>query len=207
VPKFSVDGGFTSRPIVVRYGDRRLCPAVDGVIGNVLPDCSPPRPTLTRVALPMSAIMDPACVLILDGRLDSLGCAQGRWGSCNFELCVEFTGEPGERVSNVVMVLGVNCEFLAEFSSSKGLRAGSSGTSSCSRRTSDGPNELAAKGDRMEGREVSDDPWLVVLLGVDGLDDPEALIISALTDPITCRTIPPCVGVTITGASLRNSLE
>jgi hypothetical protein len=30
VPKFSVDGGFTSRPIVVWYRDHRLCPAVDG---------------------------------------------------------------------------------------------------------------------------------------------------------------------------------
>jgi hypothetical protein len=107
----------------------------------------------------------------------------------------------------VVTVLGVNCEFLAEFSSSKGLRAGNSGSSSRSRRTSDGPNELAAKGDRIEGRDVSDDPVLLGLLGVDGREDTEALIISALTDPITCRTTPPCVGVTITGASLRNSLE
>ena len=79
------------------------------------------------------------------------------------------------------------------FSSSKGLPSGSS---SCSRRTSDGPSELAVKRERTEKREANE-------VGVDG---PDVLTISALTDPITCRTTPPCVGVTITGALSSNSL-
>ena len=83
--------------------------------------------------------------------------------------------------------------FSEAFSSSKGLPSGSS---SCSRRTSDGPNEWAFKIERTENREANE-------VGVDG---PDVLTISALTDPITCRTTPPCVGVTITAASLSNSL-
>src|SRR5882762_5162990 len=102
------------------------------------------------------------------------------------------------------MELGVASGLLGELLSSKGLRTGSSGSSSCSRSTSDGPNELAANGERIEGRDASEGPRLVALVGVEG---PEALTISALTDPITCRTTPPCVGVMMTGASLRNSLE
>lgn len=71
--------GVTSLPIVVLNGERGKLP-VWGVAS----------PTLTRVALPMSAI-DPAWVLMLEGRL-SLERAHGKVGlsatqSDSMEVC------------------------------------------------------------------------------------------------------------------------
>lgn len=134
------------------------------------------------------AIRDPAWLLILDGRLGWLDCAQGRDDSASSDVYAALAGDnvmPGVK-PNVVTELGEFALWLPLLSSN-GLRVGSSGTSSCSERTSEGPNDVAAKGERMEGRDLREGPKLLV---GDAIPDEEALTISALTEPMTCRTTP-----------------
>lgn len=77
--------------------------------------------------------------------------------------------EPGDRI-------------LAPFESSKGLELGKAGSSSCSERTSEGPNDVEASGERIDGRDLREGDRLLV---GDDIPEDEALTISAFTDPMT----------------------
>lgn len=170
--------------------------AVIGDVAAWFPPLRPLRPTFTRLALPMS-MMDPACVLMLDGRLGSLDLDHGSFGSTAHSESVEC---PNVAADGDGETLEKECPS-AECSSLKGLLLReSSCPSSTSLTTSAGPNEVDAKG------ELAGSRGTFVLEGDRFSFDPLALITSALTTPKTCRTAP-LVGVMIMGASLRKSLE
>jgi len=133
-----VSDGDIRRPIVVL--NCGLGPVVDAVPGVI-------NPTFTRVALEMS-ITEPACVLILDGRLSSVDLAHGRVGPCGVQL----EREDSRPVCVVDAVGGGDNEYWAlveECLSSKGFAPS---FSSLSASTSLGPKEVAASGDLLGPR-------------------------------------------------------
>jgi hypothetical protein len=158
---------------VVLNGERGKLPAVMGVAS----------PTFTRVALPMST-MDPAWVLMLEGRLSPPERVQGRLG-------------PSASQSEAMEVWPPECPKVVTEAAGEEVASwkGSEGCSSSSLTTSAGPNDLDARGDVTEGRDIGRGP------SAETGDNEPALITSALTT----RTLP-LTGVIIMGASLRKSL-
>jgi len=176
--------------MVVRYGVR--IPELAAVPGVA-------RPTLTRVALAMSIMTEPACVLILSGLSLLPDFDQGSIGPSGTQF--ELTDPRSWRdVCMVVAVGGGEMAYSAcveECLSSNG----SPEFSSDSRRMSLGPKDVAARGDLAAvflvyvggGRSELEDP---------ACSDP-ALITSGFATPNNWR-MGPLVGVMIMGASAKS---
>jgi hypothetical protein len=175
-------------PIVFLYGERGTSPAFSGELAIAYPPLSPCKPTFTRVALPIST-MDPAWVLILDGRLKSSERVHGKFGPFGtqsevVELCGGGNGDASPKV--VTEAEGEDTGLcVVECSSPKGSPCmwRSRPSSPPSLTTSAGPNDPDAKGEPTDGREAMGGGFKP--LTKEGECGPGVLITSALTTPTT----------------------